>query len=123
MRSSLSRSPDHALPAADTTQKKTHGEADVPLSLRPIQHISGHDDACGATHHKAQKGSRGASRFGHVDFALDVVTHEQITEKADSRTGAFFEGGGEELREAVGLGAENALQLCCDGCGQIRNSQ
>jgi hypothetical protein len=82
-------------------EKKSHSEVDVPFSLRGVQLVSRHDDACRATYHEAQKGSRCALRFGHLDFSLSAVTHEQITEKADSGSGACFEGEVEELREAV----------------------
>src|SRR5271157_1204762 len=61
---------------ANATQKKTYGEADVLLNLHVIWLISGHDEACRAANHKAQKGSRCASRFGHVDFTQRAVTYE-----------------------------------------------
>src|SRR5260221_12471167 len=72
-----------ASPVRNALEKKPHGEADVLFSLRGVQLISRHDDARGATYHEAQKRSRRAFRFGHLDFSLSAVTHEQITEKAD----------------------------------------
>src|SRR3974390_1329025 len=80
------------LPAANANQKQTHGEADVFLDLAVIQLISGHDDACRAAHDEAQKGGRCALWFSHVDLSLRCVTREQIAEKADSGSSAFFEG-------------------------------
>lgn len=47
----------------------------------------------------------------HVYFSLFAVTDEQIAQKADSGPRALLEGQVEELREAVRLGAQNALQL------------
>src|SRR5580692_9382288 len=99
-------------------EKQPHRETDAGGDFLFIQGLAGQDDTRGAADHKAEEGGGGAAGFGEVELAAGGGAGEQIAEEVDGWGGAFLERRVEELREAVGLGVEDALQLGGDGGGQ-----